>query len=88
MPFTVDNPNPYAVTLTGASGANFTVDAAHSGCNVASLSAGNVALTSRIAANGTLTGSTIVVQMSNLANNACQGAKFTFDITVVGASSN
>ncbi|MEJ7707037.1 MAG: hypothetical protein WKF82_06975 [Nocardioidaceae bacterium] len=50
MPFTVNNPNPYAVTLTGASGANFTVDAGHSGCNVASLSADALVLTSRIAA--------------------------------------
>ena len=44
--FTVTNPNPYAVKLTGADAAtNFGVDSGHSGCNLTSLSSAAQSLT-------------------------------------------
>lgn len=86
-PFTVQNPNPYAVTLSGATASNFSVDSGHSGCNVASVSASPITLSDVIPAGGTSSAHNMVVQMANSANDACQGATFTFTITVNGASS-
>lgn len=86
--FTVRNPNPYQVTLTNAHPTNFTVDAAHSACNVgASISAADVALTDVLAASTTGAAHTVVVEMDNDAIDACQGATFSFDLVVAGASS-
>jgi hypothetical protein len=85
--FTVKNDNPYAVALTGATGGTFTVDAAHSGCNVASLSATPVSLTgTTVAANSTSPAQQITVKMDNTAVDACQGATIGFTISVSGAS--
>ena len=89
VPFSVKNDNPYAVALTGATGGTFTVDAAHSGCNVASLSADPVTLTgTTVAANstGTAAAQTMTIKMSNAAVDACQGAIIGFTISVSGAS--
>ena len=85
--FTVTNPNPYAVKLTGADAAtNFGVDAGHSGCNVSSLSSAAQSLTDVIAAGATSSSHTVTISMDNIANDFCQGANFTFDLTVHGAS--
>jgi hypothetical protein len=86
VPFTVKNVNPYPVTLSTAKGANFKVDSAHPGCNVSSLSAVDLALSDTIAAGATSATRQLVVSMDNSAVDACQGATFTFDIMVTGAS--
>lgn len=87
VPFTVKNDNSYAVALSGATGGTFTVDAAHSGCNVASLSADPLSLTGvTVAANSTSAPQNMVVKMSNAAVDACQGATIGFTISVTGAS--
>ena len=85
--FTVTNPNPYDVKLTGADAAtNFDVDAGHSGCNLSSLSSAAQTLTDVIPAGGTSSSHTVTVSMDNTANDFCQGADFSFDLTVHGAS--
>jgi hypothetical protein len=86
IPFTVKNPNAYSVTLANAKVSNFTVDSAHSGCNVGSLSAADLALSDTLAAGATSSAKQLVVKMDNTAIDACQGATFTFDIKVSGAS--
>ena len=85
--FTVTNPNPYAVKLSGADAAtNFAADAGHSGCNVSSLSSAAQSLSDVIPAGGTSASHTVTIAMDNTANDSCQGASFTFDLTVHGAS--
>ncbi len=86
--FTVTNPNPYAVTLSGADAAtNFAVDAGHSGCNLSSLSSAAQTLTDVIPAGGTSASHLVTISMDNSANDNCQGASFTFDVSVHGLSS-
>jgi len=85
--FTVTNPNPYAVKLSGADAAtNFVADGSHSACNVSSLSGAAQSLTDVIPAGGTSASHTVTIAMDNTANDSCQGATFTFDLTVHGAS--
>jgi len=86
VPFTVTNSNAYPVTLASAKASNFSVDPGHSGCNVGSLSATDVALSDTLAAGATSATKQIVVKMDNSAIDECQGATFTFDIKVTGAS--
>jgi hypothetical protein len=86
VPFTVKNVNAYPVTLSTAKASDFRVDSAHSGCNVSSLSAADLTLSDAIAAGGTSATRQLVVSMDNSAVDACQGATFTFDIKIVGAS--
>lgn len=86
--FTVENPNPYAVTLTSVRGDNFKADPKHEKCNVESLSAKEQGLKEpRIGPGETSEKLLVTVSMDNSANDECQGATFTFDITVSGASS-
>jgi hypothetical protein len=85
--FTVTNSNPYDVKLTGADAAtNFGVDAGHSACNLSSLSSAAQSLTDVIPAGGTSASHTVTISMDNTANDSCQGADFSFDLTVHGAS--
>ncbi len=85
--FTVKNTNPYSVTLSNAHPSNISVDAGHSTCNVASISAADVSLTDVLATGATSPSRNVAIAMSNAATNACQGATFSFDLTVTGASS-
>lgn len=87
VPFTVTNDNDYEVTLSGAEPSNFTVDAGHSTCNVASVDGVDVVLSDVVAAAGTSASRNVTVTMSNAATDACQGATFAFDLLVSGASS-
>ena len=92
LKYTVTNPNDYKVNiaLVEPNGA-ITVDAGHSGCNVASVTLTAASYAQNFDVNGagatsasqTLTGA---VQMSNAANDACQGATFTIPLKVTGAS--
>ena len=86
VPFTVTNPNSYAVTLTQATLQNVTVDKA--GCVPSVVTGSAVTLTDRVAAGATSTSKTFPVSMSNAATNECKGAVFTLTLKVTGASSS
>ena len=90
----LDNPNPYAVTVTAATGSgSITADAGHSGCTTTGVTFTNQTGLSLVipAKSGgvdgvlqtTLTGAT---SMSNASLNACQGATFTIPVTLTGSS--
>jgi hypothetical protein len=87
VPFTVKNNNPYSVTLATAKASGFSVDAAHSGCSVSALSGVDMTPTDVLTAGSTSAAKNMVITMDNTAVDACQGATFTFTITVTGASS-
>jgi hypothetical protein len=86
-PFTVKNANPYSVTLATARASAFSVDAAHSGCAVSAVSGVDMTLSDVLTAGSTSAAKNMVITMDNTAVDACQGATFTFTITVTGASS-
>jgi hypothetical protein len=83
---TINNPNPYPVTVTSISGAGaITADTA--GCTVTGVTFTDTTGTWDVAANDetsvTLTGA---ASMSNDSDNACQGAVFTIPVSLSGAS--
>ena len=90
----LDNPNPYAVTVTGITGNGaITADAGHSGCTTTGVTFTNqTGLTLTIPAksggvDGTLQSTlTGAAAMSNASLNACQGATFTIPVTLTGSS--
>jgi len=86
VPFTVTNPNPYAVKLSQVSLANVTVDKA--GCTASVVSGANLADTDLIPAGGTTASRNFSVTMSNAAEDACQGAVFTLTLQATGSSSS
>ena len=85
VPFTVTNPNPYAVTLSKIALTNVTVD--KSGCTASVVSGADLPDTDVIAAGGTTVSRNFSVTMSNAAEDACQGAIFTLTLRATGASS-
>jgi hypothetical protein len=85
VPFTVTNPNSYAVTLSQATLTNVTVD--KTGCVPSVVTGSPVSLTDRIAAGATSTSKSFPVTMSNAATDECKGAVFTLTLKVSGASS-
>jgi hypothetical protein len=87
VPFTVKNNNPYSVTLATAKASGFSVDAAHSACAVSALSGVDQTLSDVITTGSTSAAKNMVIKMDNTAADACQGATFSFTITVTGASS-
>jgi hypothetical protein len=88
VPFTVTNPNPYAVTLNTVSLKSVSVDAAHSTC-ATSVITGPAKTVSMVAAGngGTSVSQNFTVSMSNAATDACQGATFTVTLLASGLSS-
>ncbi len=87
--YTVYNPNRYAVTLTSVSGGNFSPDPEHGKCNVESLSANAQDIKNyRIGPDEWSEKLFVTASMDNTAYDECQGATFTFDITVNGLSSS
>jgi len=87
VPFTVTNPNPYAVTLSKAELKSVTVDAGHSGCVASVVTGSDVTLSDVVATSGTSASHNFPVTMSNAATDACQGAVFTVTLGVTGLSS-
>ena len=90
----IDNPNPYAVTVTAVTGnGTITADAGHSGCTTTGVTFTNqssLSLSVPAKSGGvdgvlqtTLTGA---ASMSNASLNACQGATFTIPVTLTGTS--
>lgn len=85
VPFTVTNPNPYAVTLSQISLDSVTTNAP--GCNASVVTGANLPDTDVIPAGGTTASRNFSVTMSNAATDACQGAVFTLTLKATGASS-
>jgi hypothetical protein len=90
----LDNPNPYAVTVTAVTGSgSITADAGHAGCTTTGVTFTNQTGLSLVvpAKSGgidgvlqtTLTGA---AAMSNASLNACQGATFTIPVSLTGTS--
>jgi hypothetical protein len=85
VPFTVTNPNPYAVTLSKIALNGVTVD--KPGCTASVVSGADLVDTDVIPAGGTTASRDFSVTMSNAAEDACQGAVFTLTLKATGASS-
>ena len=83
VPFTVTNPNPYAVTLSKIALTGVTVNKA--GCTASVVSGADLPDTDVIAAGGTTASRNFSVTMSNAAEDACQGAVFTLTLQANGA---
>jgi len=90
----IDNPNPFAVTVTAISGnGTIAADSGHSGCTTTGVTFTNqtgLSLSVPAKSGGTdgvlqttLTGA---ASMSNASLNACQGATFTIPVTITGSS--
>ena len=84
---TVNNPNPFPVTITSvnANGAA-TADAGHATCVTTGVSYATTAVTQTVAANGSLSFTVPSVSMSNASDNGCQGATFTIPVTFTAGS--
>ena len=91
---TIANPNKYKVHVSQINLGAVTVDAAHSGCNVSSVSVTSPQTNGGsgwdIAADGGSVNVSLAnaVSMTNGANDACQGATFSVALTLTGASTN
>ena len=77
----VNNPNPFPVTVTGVNPAGPAApDALHGGCTTTGVAFAAQLTNTTIAPNSTLDFTVGGVSMSNASSNGCQGA--TFDIPV------
>jgi hypothetical protein len=93
---TISNPNPYKVHVSSISLGTVSVDGGHSACNLGSVSVTSPRDNSGNgwdvpAKAGAVNGSLPVdlanaISMSDAANDSCQGATFTVDLTATGAS--
>ncbi|GIJ51274.1 hypothetical protein Val02_81600 [Virgisporangium aliadipatigenens] len=97
LAFTVSNPNPFPVNVTSVTAGEapvITVDSGHSGCAATNVEfvtgaalAGTVLVPAKTTSNGTASGSvTGALRMIPDAANACQGATFTVNFSLSGAS--
>ena len=85
VPFTVTNPNSYAVQLSKVQLQTVTVN--NVGCTASVVSGPDFTDTDVIAAGATSASRNFSVTMSNAAEDACQGAVFTLTLKALGASS-
>jgi hypothetical protein len=85
VPFTVTNPNSYAVQLSKVQLQSVTVN--NVGCTASVVSGADFTDTDVIAAGATSASRNFSVTMSNSAEDACQGAVFTLTLKALGASS-
>lgn len=85
VPFTVTNPNSYAVTLTKVQLQSVSVN--NVGCTATVVSGADLPDTDVIAAGATSASRNFSISMSNAAEDACQGAVFTLTLKALGASS-
>lgn len=84
---TVNNPNPFPVTVTSvnANGAA-TADAGHPTCVTTGVTFTTTAVSQVIPASGSSSFTVAGVAMSNASDNGCQGATFTVPVTFTAAS--
>jgi hypothetical protein len=87
---TINNPNPFAVTVTAINSNGTITSDKGAACNAATgvTFSSTSGLSVVVAANGTAT-TTLAgkAAMSNASDNSCQGAVFTIPVALVGASS-
>lgn len=84
---TVNNPNPFPVTVTSvnANGAA-TADAGHPTCVTTGVTFTTTAVSQVIPASSSSSFTVAGVAMSNASDNGCQGATFTVPVTFTAAS--
>jgi hypothetical protein len=85
---TVNNPNPFPVTVTSVNANGAAVpDAAHAaGCVTTGVTFATQATAQTIPANGSLSFTVGGVGMTNASDNGCQGATFTIPVTFTATS--
>lgn len=83
----VENPNPYAVTLTG--GSVTAISAVSGSCTTADFTLGSGTVPSTAIAAGATAGVVLdaALTMKSTAGNGCQGVTVTVDATVTGTQS-
>lgn len=88
LALTVNNPNPFPVTITSVNANGAAVpDAAHAGgCVTTGVSFVTTATTQTVPANGSSSFSVAGVSMSNASDTGCQGATFTVPVTFTATS--
>jgi hypothetical protein len=89
----IHNPNPFPVTVTDvtAGSGSVTADTGHSSCTTTGVSfidQSPLATPIAVPANGNSAERTLTnaAQMSNVSQNACQGATFTIPVDLAGTS--
>jgi hypothetical protein len=88
--FTIQNPNPYAITFTAMTPGTVTVDAGHASCPAASITVAPATGLSLVAPANTTTATLSIsnaVSMAASAPDACQGASFDIQLTLNGTQS-
>jgi hypothetical protein len=89
MKLRINNPNPYAVTVTTVTGSGTITSDKGAACNAATgvtftnQTGQTLSVPASSAVTFTLTGS---VAMSNASDNSCQGGVFTIPVTLTGTS--
>ncbi len=84
---TVNNPNPFAVTITSvnANGAA-TADAGHASCVTTGVTYTTTAVSEVVPASGSASFTVPSVAMDNTSDTGCQGATFTVPVTFTASS--
>jgi hypothetical protein len=84
---TVNNPNPFPVTITSVNANGAAVaDAGHPACVTTGVSYTTQATTQTVGANTSLSFTVPGVAMSNASDTGCQGATFTIPVTFTASS--
>ena len=84
---TVNNPNPFAVTITSVNANGAAVaDGAHATCVTTGVTYTTTAVSKTVPANGSLSFTVPSVAMSNASYTGCQGATFTIPVTFTATS--
>ena len=89
MKLRINNPNPYAVTVSSVTGSGSITSDKGAACNASTgvsftnQSGLSLSVPASSAATFTLAGT---VAMSNASDNSCQGAVFTIPVTLTGSS--
>jgi hypothetical protein len=88
---TINNPNPYQVTVSAINNGASAIISSSTDCNTGGTGvtfANQTGLSYVVQANGELAITLLdAASMSNASDNACQGATFTIPVSLVGASS-
>ena len=88
LSLTVNNPNPFPVTITSVNANGAAVpDAAHaSGCVTTGVSYATTSTSKTVAANGSSSFTVPGVSMSNASDTGCQGATFIIPVSFTATS--
>jgi hypothetical protein len=88
LSLTVNNPNPFPVTITSVNANGAAVpDAAHaSGCVTTGVSYSTTSTSKTVPASGSSSFTVAGVSMTNASDTGCQGATFTIPVTFTATS--